>query len=143
MATYYGAKIYKVLCDKLLALTLSPTMQIAFQNVPFTPPTGGYLRASHFPNTTNQITLGDTGINRHEGIFQIDVFTPENEGIIKAMEIAGTIEQHFKRGTYINNDGVLVRIMQPPEITTSLKSSPYLQTPISIRWQADTANSIT
>ncbi len=140
MATYFETKIYNALIGKLVALTLSPSLSVAYPNVPFTPPEDGYLRVSHFPNLVQQITVGDTGINRYTGILQIDLFSPENEGIVGASEVAGEIAQHFKRGTFIDSDGAVVRVISPPIIATGLSSPPYLQTPISIRWQADVAN---
>jgi hypothetical protein len=140
MATYADTSIAEALLAQLATLTLSPAMSVAYPNVNFPPPTAGYLRATHVPNTVNQVTLGTTGKNRFAGIFQVDVFLPINGGISTPMEKAGAVAAHFKRGTTLTKDGISVRIVRPPEIRPAIASAPYLQVPVIIRYQADAAN---
>lgn len=140
MATYAETSIAEALLARLATLTLSPAMPVAYPNVTFTPPAAGYLRATHVPNTANQVTLGTSGKNRHLGIFQVDVFLPINGGISTPMEKAGAVAAHFKRGTTLTRDGISIRIVRPPEIRPALQSAPYLQVPVIIRYQADAAN---
>lgn len=124
----------------LAALTLSPAMPVAWEDVNFTPPSTGYVRATYHPNTVQQITLGDLGINRFIGLFQVDVFWPQGQGIIQPSQRVAAISAHFKRGTDIAGTGVTVRIIQPPQARPALESAPYVQIPVMIRWQADAAN---
>lgn len=140
MATYVETKILNALLSRLSSLTLSPAMPVAYPNVAFTPSATGYLRATHVPNTANQVTLGASGKNRFEGLLQVDVFWPEDAGLVAPSERAGAVAAHFKRGTDITLDSITVRIVTPPEIRQALQSPPYTQIPVMIRYQADAAN---
>jgi hypothetical protein len=140
MATYVETSIVEALMARLLTLTLSPALPVAWPNLDYTPPAAGYLRATHVPNSTNQVTLGSTGKNRHVGIFQVDVFLPIMTGISTPMERAGAVAAHFKRGTTLTKDGINVRITRPPEVRPALQSLPYIQVPVIIRYQADADN---
>ncbi len=141
MATYVETKIERALMYHMSTLVLSPVMSVAYPNADFTPPAAGYLRATHVPNTANQVTMGSNGKNRFLGLLQIDIMWPQNSGGYSApMERAGAVAAHFKRGTNITLDGVTVRIVRPPETRPMLKSPPYVQVPVMIRYQADAAN---
>lgn len=140
MATYVETSITEALLAQLATLVLSPVLPIAYPNVTFTPPAAGYLRATPVPNIANQVTLGSSGKNRFEGLFQVDVFLPQNAGISTVLEKAGAVAAHFKRGTTLTRDGINVRITRPPEVRPHLQSPPYVQVPVMIRYQADAAN---
>ncbi|MCF3934347.1 DUF4128 domain-containing protein [Acuticoccus sp. M5D2P5] len=139
-------QIFTVLADRLGTLVLSPTLPIAWPNVDFTPPPrtgvgkGAYLRASHIPTTTDQITLGDSGYNRHRGIFQIDVVWPANGGLVAPMKVVDAIIAHFQRGTVLTEGGHIVRIYAPPHPGPVISSPPQIQIPVSVRYQADAPN---
>ena len=140
MATGIEASIVEGLLARLATLTLSPAMSVAYPNVEFTPPEDGYLRAQHFPNTTNQITLGDTGENRHIGLFQVDVFWPKGAGEIAPKERAALVAAHFKRGTTITQDGLAIRIIQPPTVSGIINGDRFVQVPVTIPYQVDASN---
>lgn len=140
MATYTETKIKRALISHLMGLTLDPAMEIAFPNASFTQPAAGYLRATFVPNTVNQVTLGDLGKNRFLGLFQVDVFWPENKGYVAPTERAGAIAAHFKRGTVVTLDGTTVRIIRPPSIAQALQSAPYIMIPVTIQYQVDASN---
>lgn len=140
MATYTETQILRGLLDHLAELVLSPAMEVSWPNVAFTPPAEGYLRATHVPNTVNQVTLGDLGKNRHIGLFQIDVFWPQNAGDIAPMERAGAVAAHFKRGTVLTSESAVIRIIRPPSIAQALQSAPYIMIPVTIQYQVDASN---
>lgn len=140
MAAYVETKVMEALSAHLGTLALSPAMPIAWSGVDFEPPDDGYLRASHLPNTTQQISLGETGLNRHQGLIQVDVMWPESLGLTEAMERAGAIVAHFKRGTDLTREGVTVRIVRPPSVAPALRAPPFLQVPVTIAYLADAAN---
>lgn len=140
MADFVETSIAEALFARLATLVLTPAMEIAWPNISFDPPTAGYLRATPVPNLASQVTLGDAGKNRFGGLFQVDVFWPQNDGIRPALERAGAVAAHFKRGTVLTRDGINVRITRPPEVRPHLQSPPYLQVPVMIRYQADAAN---
>lgn len=141
MAVYVETKIFEGFAARLAALTLSPVMPVSYPNRSFSPPANGkYLRARHLPNTTTQITLGASGFNRHQGLFQIDVMWPLNAGETEPKEIAGAIIAQFKRGTEFTREGLLIRIPEPPSVAPALIDGVSYMVPITIRYQADAAN---
>lgn len=141
MATGIEAKILEGLLARLATLTTTPTaMPVAWPNVVYDPPETGYLRASHLPNTTEQVTLGGSGRNRHFGLFQVDVMWPKGTGNIAPMEIASQVVAHFKRGTSFTQNSVLILINSPPSVAPPIDADPFIQIPVTIEYQADTAN---
>lgn len=140
MATGIEAIILEGLLARLAALTTSPVMPVAYPNVSYDPPATGYLRASHLPNETEQVTISATGQNRHFGLLQVDVAWPKGEGSLKPLEIAAQIVAHFKRGTLITQDGIAILIVAPPSVAPPLDDDPFWIYPVTIPYQADTAN---
>jgi hypothetical protein len=140
MATGIEAKIFEGLMVRLGTLSTSPSMPIAYPNVVYDPPETGYLRVTHLPNTTEQVTLGSSGRNRHFGLLQVDVMWPKGAGNVAPMEIAAAVISHFKRGTSFTQNSVLILINSPPSVAPAIDADPYMQIPVTIPYQADTAN---
>lgn len=140
MATGIESRILDGLLTRLSTLTLSPVMEVAWPDKDFTPPAQGYLRPSLVPNTVSQVTLGDTGKNRHRGLFQISVFWKRNAGEIVAREKADLVAVHFKRGTTITNGGLNIRIYRPPVVAQTFTDGSYSHTPVTISYQVDADN---
>ena len=140
MATGIEAKIFEGLMARLASLTTSPSMPVAWPNVSYDPPATGYLRVSHLPNETDQVTLGASGQNRHTGILQVSVMWPKGDGSIDPLEVAAQVVAHFKRGTSFTQNSVDIRIVVPPSIAAPLDDDPFMQYPVTIQYLADTAN---
>lgn len=140
MATEIEASVEEGLAVHLSTLTLSPAMPIAWPNVGYDPTSDGYLKVQHFPVDTNQATLGTNGKNRITGIYQVSVMWPKNQGAIAPKERAALISAHFKRGTVITQDGLNIRINQPPHVSGAIEEKAFLQVPVSISYQVDAAN---
>lgn len=129
-------RIYEALAVRLSALVLSPAMQIAWPGKNFTKPATGYLRASFLPAQTGAFARSGTGSNEHRGVFQVDVFWPENQGETAPSERAATIIAHFKRGTVLSREGAAIRIDAPPYRSPSLQEPGFIQIPVSIPYHA-------
>jgi hypothetical protein len=129
-------RIYEALAAQLAALALTPAMPIAWPNVDFKPPATGYLRASFLPAATGAFARSGTGSNEHRGIFQIDVFWPENKGETEPSNKAAAIIAHFKRGTVLSREGATIRIDDPPYRGPSLQEPGFLQIPVSVPYHA-------
>lgn len=140
MATYVEGIIFEALAIKLAALTLSPAVPIAWPNIDESGIPGDYLRPTHIPSPTSQITLGDDGQNRHVGTFQVDVFWRVGQGLSAPLARAGAIAAHFRRGTVLVNGSIAVRVIRPPSVGPALQEPTHLMVPVSIRYQADAAN---
>ena len=84
---------------------------VAWANIPFTPVSGTlYIRPHVLPNNTAQAAAGSTGIDRHEGIYQVDVLAPAGRGKKEATEMADLVANHFARGTTLAYNGTNVRL---------------------------------
>lgn len=140
MASTTDAIILDGLCTHLAGLTLSTPLTVAWPDVDFTPPAAGYVRVTFLPNETMQSELGDAGRNRHMGLFQVSVMWPEGNGSVTPTDLAGEIVAHFKRGTVITHDGLIIHIDRPPYISPRLKDSPYTQYPVTVSYRSDNAN---
>ena len=139
MADYVETKVFEAMASHLASLTLSPPLPIVWPNMG-AEPSGDYLRVSFSPASINQITLGDTGQNRHAGFMQIDVFTTEGGGATAPLETAGAIAARFKRGTVLTRQGVTIRIIRPPTIDPPLQDAPWLMIPVTVRYSVDAPN---
>lgn len=126
----------------------SPVTQIAWPNATFRPPQTStvpskplpYLRVFHIPSAVDQISLGDSGINRYVGLLQISVMWPLNVSASPAIEAAGQIAKHFKRGTVIANSGLHIRVSRPPAVARLIQEDTMIQVPVTVSWLCDAPN---
>lgn len=116
--------------------TLTSLPPVAWENINYTPSsTTLYLRPTILPAPTAQASLGDSGRDLHEGIFQIDVFIPDGSG---RSTWPDSIADHFKRGTILTQNGVTVRIKNA-SIGTAFKDENFYQVPVTIDYQSFTS----
>lgn len=116
--------------------TLANKPPIAWENTNYSPnATTLYLRATGLPGDTVQACLGDDGLDEHVGIFQVDVFVPDNKGRTTWPDL---VADHFKRGTVLTLNTTNVRITTV-SINTAFKDDEFYIVPISITYQAFTA----
>jgi hypothetical protein len=84
---------------------------VAYENANYSPSIGTlYLRPTFLPGEPTQGDLGDEGRNRLVGVYQIDVFAPEGDGVKTAEQKANGLVDEFKRGTVIGTTSATVRI---------------------------------
>lgn len=124
--------IQAALDTKLATITDTP---IAFQNVPYEPQAGtAYLRASFLPADTTQASLGTSGKDETNGIYQIDVVVPRGSG---RPQLLDTVADLFKRGTVLtyNNRNLRIRSVS---IGPSILDDEWYFVPISVNFQTYT-----
>lgn len=135
------SKIDTALMARLASLTLSPVRRVAWPGADFTPGSGEiYLEPNVIPNTTTQASLGYDGVNRHQGLFQISVWSPLATSTIPALEVASAVMAHFKRGTVLTFEGITLRINQPPSRAPALTDGAWRQIPVTIPYFTDNPN---
>lgn len=110
--------------------------RIVFPNVSVDEPNGSleYLRPVLIPGETEQACLGDEGKDKTEGIYQIEVMTPNLAGRSCNIDL---IARLFKRGTVIKYNDIKAQVMAV-SISPALKERVHYITPIEIRWRAFT-----
>ena len=62
------------------------------------------------PAETVQAGLGSTGQEMHEGVFQVDVFSPSNKPKAAALAEADAVANYFSRGSVLTYNSVDVRL---------------------------------
>ena len=135
------SKIDNALMARLAGLTLSPVRRVAWPGTDFTPNSGEiYLAPTVLPNTTTQASLGYDGVNRHQGLFQVSVWSPLASPMIPALEVASAVAAHFKRGTVLTFEGITVRVSAPPSRAPAIPDGAWRQIPITIPYLTDNPN---
>jgi hypothetical protein len=136
------ADVFAALATRTEATAGTTTAQFAWPNVDFVPPASGpYFRIQSFPTEAVQASLGDGGQNRFRGLWQIDVFAPEGEGLTDGLVLAQAFATQFKRGLALTTTGGLtVRVVKPPVIGPAIIDPPFVQIPVTVEYQFDAAN---
>lgn len=85
----------------------------AFEGFPFDPPaSGAWAQLSHLPAGASVASLGESGMDEHVGVYQIDVSVPEVGGNPRKalLEHADRIRAHFVTGRQFTNATQGVRV---------------------------------
>lgn len=125
--------IAQAILDHSQAMSLSPSIELVLdQETPYEPVIGTpYLAGQLFTNETTTRYV-DEGRKVYQGILQVTVVYPRNHGIVDAIDVAGMVIDHFKKGTIIDGDGVRVRITRQPSHASATPDGAWLRVPVSI-----------
>ncbi|MCB2186484.1 MAG: DUF4128 domain-containing protein [Deltaproteobacteria bacterium] len=122
------------------ASAATPTLEVAWENLAFTPPEDAtWLRATFLPATPKQAGLGQEGWNVLKGVYQVSVFALSGEGPGPGREVADQLINHFPRGLQLEADGVTL------EISRAWRAAPqddemWYHLPVSLEWFAYAEN---
>lgn len=75
------------------------TTEIAWDNVPFTPPATAWVRLSILPGESFNAALGATAV-RHPGVIVVQIFTPEDTGTAQARTLAQSAANVFNNARF-------------------------------------------
>lgn len=110
---------------------------MAYENAPFTPPAGVYLRAYLLPAKTTADDLA--GAHRaFRGVFQVSIHAPINQGPGVAAGIADEIAAQFPVNLRLTQSGVTVQVVSPASIAPALQEGDRYIVPVSFQYRADT-----
>jgi len=127
--------ISKTLADRLIALGLS--QPIAWPNVKFTPPATTYVRVANLLNTPVRIVLANDGPVMQQGIYQVTISGPLDEGELALLEIGGQVAAQFRIGTALGFTGGTVRIYDPPNaVSAKSADGSRWEVIVSISWRS-------
>lgn len=118
------------------ALAQSPPIPIAWQNMPFTPPTQArYLRAFLLPAETQD--LGEQDDLRAEiGLLQVSVCVPSGEGALSADTLADNLAALFPVALVIPAAGMSITITKTPYASPAQQETGLYVVPVNIRYWA-------
>lgn len=109
----------------------------AWENKEFSPEEGIlWIRPTFMPGQSRPAAIGENVSERIPGIYQIDVFSPANEGVYDGGQQVDEIMTLFRRGTALSYDSVTVKITRVWRMAA--KSEPdWYKIPVIVEWQAD------
>lgn len=108
------AEIQTALDERLATLSDAPA--IAWENVRFEPVEGvAWIRPTNLPGGASSIGLENTSSNRTLGIYQVDVFTPAQQGPGAALALADRIAALFPKGQRITSGNSAVVLGVPAQ----------------------------
>lgn len=131
MSTYF-TDIRAALDTQLATLSL----ETAYENVLYQPVEGvPYVRATLLPAETLQISLGAAGVDRSQGLYQIDVVFASGDSAVFSMP--DTVADGFKRGTDLTYNGTTVSI-RSVSVDTGRQEEGFFIVPVIARYYATT-----
>lgn len=135
-------KIAQVL-DALLAQVdtlnvTSPDLPVAKPELSFDPKEqatdGKHLEVAFFPN--RPAWEGVSAGVMDQGLLQIAVIWPKNQGLIAPVEIAEGIKAHFPKGLVLTSGTTQVKISRAPWVAQPLIERDRVSVPVTISWTA-------
>lgn len=100
-------------------------------------PTGGreHARIWYMPNGVSAPGVGRQGYDEHQGLVQIDLAYPTNEGIGEMMEKADEIARHFQSGVRAEYNGQDV-VVRGSEISPPINEDGWIKASVTIDYSA-------
>lgn len=95
-----------------------------------------FVRATNLYTRPSQLTVGATGRDLHQGIFQVDVFVPTDIGTTTANGLVEKIISAFPRGLQLGSGVEKIRIRMVYRSTALRLNDQFHQVPVSIEWAA-------
>lgn len=141
MAISVEAKIVNGLMSHFQGFALPADVAVAYPDVDFTPNGRKHVRLSVAPNTPLAPHISGS-LTIHRGILLAVICWPPGGGIVEALELAGSIREHFAFNDakddrrVISHDGIEIRIGVefPPRIASSEPVETFTETPVTIPW---------
>ena len=113
-----------------------PALQVAWENVTFTPPAGTYLQAFLLRGKASSRDLG--GDNRRRvGVFQINIVAPGNAGPGAAEGIAAELDALFPMNLRLTSGTFAVMQTSPLRTRQGIPSDRYT-VPVDFQYVSDT-----
>ena len=110
---------------------------VAWENVPFTPPSDGlYLIVHDMPATPRTVDLG-LCCRIYSGVYQINVVAPAGSGRNSVFALAGRVAELFPEGQAIAGNGFTCWISSEPGIFRGIPTPVSYTVPVSLNYRAD------
>jgi len=117
--------------------TIDPNLPIVFENINYEPQPGvPYCEAFLLVAAPSNPTMGD-GYHQEQGVFQVTLKFPTDEGTLACATLAGQVKALFKRGATFSDGGVDVKIMRTPTILQGLQDNGRWRQDVRITFNAD------
>lgn len=111
-------------------------LQVAFDNIGFSPPDGIYLESHVMPATTTAIDLSRQA-KVFRGVYQINVIAPAGAGKSAGGLIAEQLIQLFPENQEMSDGGLTCYINSAPSAFAGISSDISYTIPVSMSYRAD------
>jgi hypothetical protein len=129
--------IFRALAARLDLFIAQEAIDVAYPGLPFIPRADRpFLRPWQLPALTQSSGFGARDANDFRGIWQVDVFWPDDLGILAPLEKASKLMAHYGKGLVLHEGGVKVQINEPPYLGPALQEPGWLHLPVNIRYRA-------
>ena len=123
-------------CLEQYLLATAGIPAVAIPNVKFDPdPKVPFIRVQFVPTSKRPANVGPNPLERYEGLYQLNVYHPSNEGEGYGLNIADVLMERFKPSTSIVFGGEEVGIMYS-EVGLPFPDAPFYTTPVTVGWYA-------
>lgn len=108
-------------------------MDVAWENVRYEPQIGRPYQDIHLlSNETQQPGNGADGVSFDQGIYQIGLYYPRDEGAGAAIGRADLLRRFFKRSTVLTSGGVSVQVERTPSLSGPIIGPDWYKRVVSI-----------
>lgn len=112
-------------------------IQVAWENVAFTPPANEiYLAVHDMPVTPRTIDLG-LRCRTYSGVYQINVVAPAGSGRSAVVALAGKVVELFPEGQEIEGHDFTCWVSSEPGIFRGIPTPVSYTVPVSFNYRAD------
>ena len=125
--------------QRLATWAAARSLQVAWQNVAFTPPASGiYLRSFLLPADTDSLDL--EGAHRlYTGVLQVSIVTPNGQGSGAAEQLSVDLGAEFPNNLRLTSGSFAVQIVSPCSQGPAIQGDTHFMLPVSFRYRADTS----
>lgn len=117
--------------------TMTPAVSTAFEGVSFKPTPGTmYQRAQLRIDDPDDPVLGK-GYYRERVQFQVFVVDQTNKGTGAAIARAELIRERFKKGTSLNESGIVLHVLETPRVSGATSAADRVIVPVLINVVAE------
>lgn len=128
----YG-DIRALLDTQLQTVSNLPSLQT--ENTRLNPGGLPFVRSTLLPAEPTPLTVGPNGIDEHQGLYQVDLFYPQDHGVGTPGALAASVLAMFPRGLILSTGTACMHVkMSWQEVAYQVNN--WYVTPITIRWVA-------
>lgn len=121
--------------QRLYSWAAAKPVPVAWQNVPFDPPTTMHLRAHLMPSETGGLDLAGQHAT-YTGVYQVDVVAEAGKGSAAVESMAEEIAALFPNTLRLTSGAFALQVTTPCSIGPPIQSDRYM-VPVWFRYRAD------
>jgi hypothetical protein len=111
--------------------------QLATENIRVTTTNAmPWCRSTLITSEPSPLTVGYDGMNQHKGIYQVDLFYPQDYGTTDVSAISKLVINAFPRGLTLTDGTTNIHVTMTWQLTAYTVQQAWYAVPVSIRWSS-------